>query len=64
MTDTLKARNASLECAYAFAKSGNGTWAQLWLNQANSYETVTKRQIAYAQRCLDKALKEQHEVQP
>ena len=53
--NTLIARNNSLKNAYAFARDGNFTWAQLWLTQANSYQTVTKRQLAYAQKCLEKA---------
>jgi hypothetical protein len=55
MTDFRLYQKRSLKKAYAFAKSGNSIWAQVWLNQANSYLWVTPRQVAYINRLLKQA---------
>jgi hypothetical protein len=47
-------RDTALKHAYGFAKSGNATWAQLWIDRANSFFPVSERQLAYAQKCFDK----------
>jgi len=40
-------RDAALKRAYAFARVGNATWAQLWYDRACDFATPTKRQIDY-----------------
>lgn len=49
-------RDIALSHARGFAKSGNSVWAQLWVDRANSFYTVSKRQVANVQKLLDKAL--------
>jgi hypothetical protein len=48
-------RDKAMKHAYAFAKSGNFTWAQLWIDRAGHFLSPTSRQIAYAQRLYDEA---------
>jgi hypothetical protein len=43
----------ALKHAYAFARSGNFTWAQLWVNRASDFMSVTPRQLAYVQKLFD-----------
>jgi hypothetical protein len=52
-------RDRAMRRAYAFARSGNFVWAQLWIDRAGSFLNLTHRQLAYAQRCLDKARNEE-----
>ena len=55
--DIKKAQQASLKRARQFARSGNRTWAQQWLNQANTYLPVSKRQVQALDRLLEQANK-------
>jgi ribosomal protein L20 len=48
----------ALKHAYNFARAGNGVWCQLWIDRANSFLAVSKKQLAYAQKLYDKARKE------
>lgn len=48
-------RDTAMKKAYGFARSGNGTWAQLWVDHANSFLAVSPQQLAYANRLLKKA---------
>lgn len=45
-------RDKALKHAYSFAKRGNFTWAQLWINRASDFLPVTTRQLAYANKLL------------
>lgn len=48
-------RDKAMKTAYSFARSGNATWAQLWIERANDFLQVTPKQLAHAQRLLDKS---------
>jgi len=45
-------RNRSMKKAYAFAREGNAHWAQMWIDQANSYFPVHPNQLAHANKLL------------
>jgi hypothetical protein len=53
--DLRKEQQKALSHARGFAKSGNGTWTQLWLDRANQFLAVSERQVVYLQKMLDKA---------
>lgn len=52
-------RDRAMRRAYAFARSGSIVWAQLWIDRAGSFLSLTDKQLAYVQRCLDKARNEE-----
>jgi hypothetical protein len=44
-----------LQHARGFARGGNATWAQLWLNQANSFAGVSEQQVQALNRMIVQA---------
>lgn len=48
----------ALAKARANARGGNVWWAQYWLDRAQSFATVTPRQVKDLQKLLDKAKEE------
>ena len=48
-------RDRALQKAYAFARNGNPTWAQLWIDRAGAFLPPTSKQVAYGNRLLRKA---------
>lgn len=50
-----KERDAALEKARSFARTGNGVWVQLWLDRAVSFAPVSKRRVSYLQKLLDES---------
>jgi hypothetical protein len=48
-------RNVAMKKAYAFARSGNKTWAQLWVDRAAQFFPVHPVQLAHANKLLKQA---------
>lgn len=56
MVNLKLARDNCMRRAYAFARVGNCAWAQVWIDRAESFMPVGRRQLDYANRLLAWAL--------
>jgi hypothetical protein len=55
MRNPNKNQEMALVKARSWAKQGNSTQAQYWINRAGAFASVSQGQLAYIQRLLRKA---------